>query len=386
MHVLIIPSEHFLTKKLPLAGIFQFEQASALIRSGFDVGILSVGFIGLRNAFSMYPYNRHEYINKLIVYRSYIRNYIPFRIFPYEYVENKCVNLFIRDFDKYIETNGVPDIIHAHNLLHAGILARYIKKNYKIPFVLTEHSSAFARDSMPMSYNEGFKRICLESDGVTCVSSTFKKLLDNRLGCEFKILHNIVDPIFFSGNLNARTSDIFTFLSVASLDKNKNQALALRAFAKSFSGQRVEFRIAGDGPLRNSLQKLAFELKIHDQVKFLGRLSREAVSKEMLNANCFVLTSNYETFGVVLIEALACGIPLIATRCGGPEDIVNDSNGILVDVGDLELLSMALCNMYSTYSKYSSHNLRQEALERFGEKSFVNNVAMLYKQALNYNK
>ena len=99
----------------------------------------------------------------------------------------------------------------------------------------------------------------------------------------------------------------------------------------------------------------------------------------MMNSDCFVLSSNFETFGVVLIEALACGLPLIATKCGGPEDIINKQNGILMDVENQLQLEDAMITMYKNAHNYDKEKLRNYAKEKFGEKTFIENVIKYYK-------
>jgi len=159
----------------------------------------------------------------------------------------------------------------------------------------------------------------------------------------------------------------------------------LRTFAASLKDQEVSLRIGGTGPLLSQLMRLSDELGISDQVSFLGSLSRDDVAREMQRANCFVLSSNYETFGVVLIEALASGLPLIATRCGGPEDIVNASNGKLVDVGSVEQLASAMCYVKNNINKYSWDILRNEASSLYSARAFVKKVINFYERAIEKN-
>jgi glycosyltransferase involved in cell wall biosynthesis len=85
----------------------------------------------------------------------------------------------------------------------------------------------------------------------------------------------------------------------------------------------------------------------------------------MQRSNVFVLPSRFESFGVVLIEALATGCPLIASRSGGPESIVNNNNGFLVPVEDEDALSEAMKRMYVKYQDFNQENIRNEAIEKY---------------------
>ena len=382
MHILIIPSEHLVTEKAPFAGVFQLEQARALACAGHQVGVISVGVITLRHLLSGYPYKKQEQFKNLYIARRYERILAPARYYPHKAFQKKISKLFFTKFDAYINKSGRPDVVHAHNFLHAGFIAAELKDKHGIPFVLTEHSSSFARGGVPEGLNSALRTLCEKAASVNCVSLAFKKLLDQRLGVNFEVFHNIVDGIFFEKQRIEKKDDYFRFLNVASLDDNKNQALALRAFSKKFKNQKYRLTFIGDGPLESKLKNLAKQLGIAGQVEFLGRLPRESVRDEMMKSHCFVLPSSFETFGVVLIEALACGIPLVATKCGGPEDIVNPGNGILVDVGSEDQLAAAMEKIVKTHAHYRPEQLRAEAQSKYGERVFTDRAIAIYQKAI----
>ncbi|MDN5537300.1 glycosyltransferase [Comamonas sp.] len=381
MHILIVPSEHFVTKRIPLGGIFQFEQAKALARAGHRVGIIGVGFVSLRYFCGGYSYQASEQLPSVTIVREYRRIFLPHRLYWVPLIVRKYTGLFERNYIRYVKANGVPDVIHAHNSIFGGLIGQYIKRKYGVPYVLTEHSSAFARGMVSTAMIARLQSVFSQAGAVTCVSTPFSRELAQICPVPVSVLPNMVDPLFTHGEIARRNDEQFHWLSVASLDSNKNHELALRAFAAAFRGQAARFTIVGDGPLYARLAELCVALGISEQVSFLGQLSRDAVREAMAKADCLVSSSNYETFGVVLIEALACGLPVVATRCGGPDDIVRSSNGILVDVGDCEQLASAMRQMAETHEGYPKEQLRREALERFGEHSFVAQAVALYENA-----
>ena len=390
MHILIIPSEHLVTESEPLAGIFQYEQAQALANVGHKVGIISVGYITLRYFFKKYNYKEKETVNNIFLLRKYKRIPIPHRYYSFNRLKRKYVSLFLKEFKEYVKAYGMPDIVHAHNFLYAGVIAKELKNKYSLPYVVTEHSSAFARGFISKKVNHKLFEVCNSSNGLTCVSKSFSALLQEVFSSPFNVLPNIVDSSFFEVELNNDKYNNFTFLNIASLDSNKNQKLLLNAFAKKFEGQEVYLKIVGDGPLITQLINETKNLKINSQVEFLGRLPKHEVRNQMLKSHCFVLPSNYETFGVVLIEALASGLPLIATKCGGPEDIVNEGNGVLVDNENLQQLSKAMQKMVQDFydnglQEFKPETLRHEALEKYGEQAFVKNAMSYYKLAIETN-
>ena len=106
------------------------------------------------------------------------------------------------------------------------------------------------------------------------------------------------------------------------------------------------------------------------------------MQQEMQQANCFVLPSRYEAFGVVLIEALASGLPVIATRSGGPDTIVTRENGLLVDPDDAPQLAGAMEQIISDYNTRSAENIRSSTLAQYGQTAVMKKYHELFQQIL----
>lgn len=386
MHILIIPSEHFITQTQPLGGIFQYHQAKALNNAGHQIGVLSVGYITPRYLVSKYIYKKEEKINDINIKREYKQLYFPHRYMPFKILKNNYIKMADKLYKEYIKEFGIPDIIHAHNFLYAGVIAEFLKDKYGIKYVITEHSTSFARGLVDVKYDSIVQSTYRNACTVTAVSSPFKKLLHDKTKINIELLPNIVDSFFFQKEFEDLKKEEFVFFNVASLDDKKNHLLLINAFANIFIGLPIKLKIAGDGPLKNELKEKVKKLNIEKQVNFLGRISQERVREEMMKSDCFVLSSNFETFGVVLIEALACGLPLIATKCGGPEDIVNKQNGILMDVENQLQLEDAMMTMYKNANKYDKQKLRSDAKDRFGEKAFIKNAMKYYEVGINNGK
>lgn len=387
MHILIIPSEHFITRTQPLGGIFQYHQAKALCDSGHQIGVLSVGYITPRYLIGKYIYKKEEKIDSINIKRNYKQLYFPHRYIPFKILKNNYIKMADKLYSEYIKEFGIPDIIHAHNFLYAGVVAGFLKDKYGIKYIITEHSSSFVRNKLSNEKIKSIENIAKNASKVTAVSSSFNKILEKYTKTNIDLLSNIVDNFFFQKKIQKKISNDFIFLHIASLDKNKNQELLIRSFEKIVKlNDKIYLNIAGDGYMRNFLESLVKKLDIEKQVNFLGRISQERVREEMINSDCFVLSSNFETFGVVLIEALACGLPLIATKCAGPEDIVNKQNGILIDVENQRQLEDAMITMYKNAHNYDKEKLRNDVKDRFGEKAFIKNAMKYYEVGINNEK
>jgi glycosyltransferase involved in cell wall biosynthesis len=106
-------------------------------------------------------------------------------------------------------------------------------------------------------------------------------------------------------------------------------------------------------------------------VTFLGNLDRQAMQDELVKSHCLVLSSEVETFGLALVEALACGLPVIGTRCGGPQDIVTEETGIMVPINDPVALSHAMARMFENASTYNPAMLTEYTRRNFSPQVYV---------------
>ena len=132
------------------------------------------------------------------------------------------------------------------------------------------------------------------------------------------------------------------------------------------SGRAIELRIVGEGPQARLLRQQVQALGLEDVVSFLGFKHTSEVSSLLSSSHALAVSSDYETFGIPLIEAMAAGKPVISTACGGPEHIITRESGVLVPVGDDDLFAEAICKMIDEYRSYDPGRIRQLAVERFG--------------------
>lgn len=390
MHVLVIPSERYVTPLEHTAGIFQRDQARALYRAGIKIGVIAPAPASIRLWRFWGMLDHLVYHNDgFPVYRASAKSLLPGRL-PYFIAWLFCKE-GERLFKEYCNQHGWPDLIHAHNALYAGVLASRLKQRFGLPYILTEHSSAYQQGKIYRWQRKLVRKALGDSNYCLMVSRalglTVEKMFPNCMQ-KWDILPNVLDPLFEHSSIVrcSGASTDFVFLSVGHLVKIKNYQGLLKAFAEAFrDDKRVRLRIGGTGPLRKDLERLAEELHINDQVDFLGRLERREVLREMQNCDVFVLPSLYETFGVVIIEALACGRPVIATASGGPTEIVNEKNGVLVPPGDVKALRDALLIMKKEVRRFDCREIREDCIAKYGEKAIVDQLIAAYNEILEVN-
>jgi glycosyltransferase involved in cell wall biosynthesis len=141
----------------------------------------------------------------------------------------------------------------------------------------------------------------------------------------------------------------------------------------------VVFRIGGDGSRAGEYKRLGKHLEIDKYLRWLGSLTREEARQEYQACDCFVLPSRYETMGVVYAEAMACGKPVIATRCGGPESIVSRNSGMLVEVENVKELAESIVYMMRNVGKYNGGAIREECLRKFSKEVVVRQILEAYR-------
>ncbi len=291
---------------------------------------------------------------------------------------------FYRLFREYEARHGRPDVIHVQSAIYSGPAALQIFSRCGVPYVITEHASVFERAAIPPWHLAILRKVFDKTAGLAVVSPSLGEVLERVVGrCAsgWKWVPNMVDPVFRPADSRAGTP--FKFLNVGWLKENKGHEDLLRAFAKAFTDKdEVELVIGGGGTLLDDLKNLSCELGIQKRVHFLGDLSRNEVLSQMQSCDAFVLSSHGETFGVVLIEAMACGKPCVATACGGPNNIIDDESGVLVPAGDIDALAAAMTKMKKDIDSYDDTRIRESCLDRFGPARLVENLGNLYQCAL----
>lgn len=388
MHVLILPSEHFLVEWSPLGGIFQLDLARGLRMSGNQVGVLSVGKFPGFKLWRQAKYKRFEEIGGLAVFRRYVECPLPHRLDRCMLLGHIYSRLACELYEEYKEKFGKPDIIHAHNLRYAGFIASKLSDYSGVPFVVTEHSSEYSSGWIQGRLSKILRGLAVRASGLSVVSKPFRNVICDVLKLNTKsvsVIPNILPRDFRNGFERAPdyvAGTDFLFINVAELVPIKNQELLIKAFAKAFCMQKARLLIVGEGPCKSNLLKLARDQGVADKVNFTGRVPRNTVRELMCNSHCFVLSSNSETFGVVLIEALSQGLPIVATSCGGPSDIVNQDNGILVEPGDIQSLSVAMSAMRYRRNQFDSRAISRKCCEQYGEVAVTNQYLKFFHDAI----
>ena len=387
-HILIVPSEDYLPEDGLLQGVFQQHQAEALAQAGHRVGVISPILRSVRTFLRNWRrWGTSRSQEKSIVVHRRFGCYLPRS--QSESARRQWISSGLALYRDYARLNGKPDLLHAHNASWAGVLAEALQREVGVPYVLTEHSTAYGRglvrDADVSLIQQAFRYASARIVVSPSLGADVVRVIGSAAdGWEW--VPNVLPPFFESANVSptgTRPGPPFCFLNVASLDEKKGHSDLLRAFAAGFANRRdTQLRIVGDGPLRADLLRLSSELGIGARVSFTGIQNREGVLAEMSACDAFVLSSRKETFGVVVIEALACGKPVIATKCGGPEWFVEPQDGILVQPKDPGVLAEAMQRMVDDVHRYDGPAIRRRCIDRFGAAALNAALCRIYDRVL----
>ncbi len=374
-HILVIPS-WYSTGRGAGGGYFR-DQALALKAAGCRVAILAPEIHTLRDLRKGGSRPRSGRVtvehDEVAVYRR--NGFVAVPRVPYRNALAWTL-CGLKAGQHYMAGNGAPDLIHAHCCLNAGVLALAMNSRHGVPFVISEHSPGFGQTRLRWWERDLVRRVLRRASRCTAVSPHLADLLEAQYpGSSWLYLPNVLGAAFLTQAAPAAREadqDRFVFLCAARMSPEKGHSRLIEAFAAAFRGDfDVRLRLVGDGPTQPLLERLSAQLGVTPQVDFAGTLSSEAVREAMRSADAFVLASSVETFGVAVIEALACGLPVICTACGGPNHLVTPANGLLVPVADQAALRQALLDMRRRAAGYDRENLRAEAVRRFGPDAFA---------------
>ena len=278
--------------------------------------------------------------------------------------------IFRQEVKKYISENGKPDIVHVHIPMKAGLIGRWVKKKYGIPYAVTEHWGIY-NDVEVQNYtvrSNIFKRYTRKIfTGAAVFISVSKFLAEgiNKLVLkkDYAIIPNATDTDLFFYKENPISA--FRFIHVSSMVPLKNAEGILKAFSLLLQwNSDVHLLMLGDTD--PAIRKYAEAAGLAEKnISFGGEVPYEKVASEMQQSDCLILFSNIENSPCVIGEALCAGIPVIVSNVGGIPELVDDSNAILVESKNEKQLIEAMQQMINNYSVYDRKKIAERAKSWF---------------------
>jgi glycosyltransferase involved in cell wall biosynthesis len=283
------------------------------------------------------------------------------------------------------------DLIHAHFTYPDGVVAAHLGRRYGVPVVITEQNPWGPWMNEYPSVRERAIWAARQSACHIAISTSVRTTIEHFAGRmqNLIVIPDGVDGSEFSppADRSGRVLNQIIFVGAVRPVKGVDVLLqAMRVIADK--GRRVNLVLIGEaffGTYRQEelrLQRMVGELNLSDRVHFAGKQPLSELIRYMQQSAALVLPSRAESLGMVLVEALACGTPVVSTRCGGPEDIVNEHVGVLVPPENPEALARGIEHVLDHHADYDPAELRAHALENFGLESVGRRLQKVYQDAV----
>lgn len=294
---------------------------------------------------------------------------------------------FNRAFSLYLESGQKPELVHLNVVYPAGYFATRIKQKLNIPFVVTEHSTAFheGKNKMPALPLKMAIRTMNEAAKILPVSEDLKKsLIRHGVTTPMHIISNVVNENIFRITTENQPEKIqFIHISTA-IDEHKNVSGIIRS-VKKLSQLTVNFHflIVSDGILEPFIDLAYNQLNIPTSLlSFEGTKTTTEIAEAIGGSTALALFSNYENFPCVIPEAFMLGKPVISTAVNGIPEHVNPDNGILIDAQNEQQLTEAMLSVIQQKTTFDADEIRKYALKHFSYEAVGRQFDEVYNEIL----
>ncbi len=295
--------------------------------------------------------------------------------------------LAARGFEKLlarvIRERGRPDIVHVHFADTAAAVVEACRRR-GIPFAVTEHASSLMDDATAAPQKALMEYVYKNAACVIAVSPALAAQIKKYTGVEAVVVDDIADTDIFRFEPAPRADGApIRFVSAGHAERRKGFDVLVEAFGRVCAARGdCELTIMGDGAELENIKRRIQELGLADKVRCTGYFRRAEFARRLNESDCFVLASRHETFGVVYAEAMCCGVPVIATRCGGTECFIGAEDGLMVAVDDIDGLAAAMLDICKDVQKYDKAAIARRARERFSPDAVGAKIAKVMESAL----
>lgn len=358
-----------------MLGSFELDQAEMLARRGHTV------FYPVADIRSLRRWRKWGFLSNLSNGVNVCVLNVPVGKIPmkargvlYARVQSRLYRTLERKF-------GTPDIVHVHfpSIFCYTPFEKLQEKGVRI--VGTEHWSQVMTGELPQINRNYLTEHTAKNDALICVSNELAAAVREitRTDRQIRVIPNgVPDGFRYEGDKG--DPGVFAFVALGRLIETKRFDLLIGAFASEFpSGASVRLDIIGMGSEYGRLRNLVETLRCGDRVRLLGTMTREEVQNDMRKYKALLCSSSLETFGIPVIEGLACGMPVVCTSAIGYRDLIGPEIGIVVPADDQEALRQAIGSLYRNYRRYDRESIAAFAKARFGEEAVMRRLSEVYE-------
>lgn len=279
-----------------------------------------------------------------------------------------------------------PAFLHAHALYPSAAAARRLAGPARMPLIVTIHGSDLYTNLARPAWERELREVAAEAAAIVCVSARLARDAVSLIGADptrTLVIPDTYDEESFSFVHRERGSSPLELVTVGRLVPEKGHEVLLHALGSLVAeGRDVNLTVVGSGARRERIASLAEELGLARQVRLAGQLPPEALVEALAAAHAFVMPSLREGFGVALIEGMATGLPAIATRSGGPDDIVRPTEGVLVEPGDAAELADAIRHVADAPETFDGAAIAESIRRRYSKAAVGARLVRLYREVV----
>jgi glycosyltransferase involved in cell wall biosynthesis len=365
MKVLFLTSWYPTSERI-YAGVFVREHARAIRAAGHDVVVIHLmeNARGARGRWRMEEEADPELAQGIPTFRvQTVRIPLPGLSCP--------LNVYgaMRAYRRVRAGGFEPDVIHAH-VFDAGVAAVLAGRLFGPKVVVTEHWTCFSEGTLGRVGRWKARFAFGRAAAVLPVSAYLRDAIASYgIRADFRVVGNAVDPRLFYPARRRRRPGRKRIVFVGSLDNTPHKGFPdLLDALDILNGRRGDWQldVVGEGPARGDHESRVASSSLAAHVAFHGPLTKREVGDMMRASDMLVLPSRFENLPCVIIEAMACGLPVVATRVGGIPELVSELEGVLVPPGDVPALVDALDSVLSGSEAFDRERIASSALARFG--------------------
>jgi glycosyltransferase involved in cell wall biosynthesis len=302
---------------------------------------------------------------------------------------SKEINAYLDVFCQLSNTGWIPDIIHAHSVSMAGLVARSISEKYKIPYVITEHMP-FTLCNYPKFIRQEIKKTFEQADCILSISyDKIRQLGMSNIDVRPNLVFNLVNENIFNIICDKyRPGDQLNIVSVGAATFLKDHLTMLRAI-KILKKMKIPFKLTliglkiwgEDYTYRNIVEFINFN-GLHEHIKIIDKVERSTMPYYLGQNNVFLITSIAEGLPVSVLEAMASGLIVVATRHGGTEDVMTEDTGYLVEIKNHQKIAEKLFEIYRGKKLFEPMVIRNHIISICGTNAFAARLSRHYNTVI----
>ncbi|MBL7931427.1 MAG: glycosyltransferase [Bacteroidia bacterium] len=325
-------------------------------------------------------------IRTITVYYKKVKTGFP--VFSQFIKRKRLITAFDKGYEILKHGSGTPDLIQLNVAMPAGLGVLHLTAKYNLPFVLNEGWTGYM--SADGSYRGFFlkwftRKIVSKAKVIMPVSETLEDAMKQQgLKGNYQIVPNVVNTNTFERVMEKRSDDVLRLIHISTLDQRQKNVLGIINAVQSVleTNIKIQLTLVGEGDDRTMLEEQVNQKGLQDKVTFKGVVLKDEIVKEIQRHDALVMFSNYESFCVVIAETMACGKPVISSRCGGLTSLITEDLGYTVEPGDESSLSTVILKLHSNYQNFDPMKIRKFVTDNFTQEIVSGKLNKIYSSVL----